>query len=393
MTGGRTVVVAGGGIGGLAAAAALAHSGLAVTVAERAEHIADVGSGLMLYQNGIAAADAISSGLGAGIREAGHVVGPDDVRVVMDSTGQVLAREPIGEVGRRLGLPQVPVLRTALQDLLFREAVGAGAEIRLGTAVEGYEQDGARVSVSLSDGGALDADVLVAADGINSVVRAAMLRDGPPRYLGYTSVRGRVVGSALYPMSFVVNGLGVQIFAAPAGERTLYWTAKITDPRGVWPAIGPAGALSALADRIADWFEPVVRMVRDTSPADVSVTDIHDRDPVRRWVDGRVALLGDAAHPMAPAMGQGANTALEDAVVLAEVLGSGAGPGEALLRYQAQRAERVAAIVLHSRRQGAVDQGATRTEALFRDSAMRARGRKDAATLDVVDWRPGGPRS
>jgi salicylate hydroxylase len=393
VTGGRTVVVAGGGIGGLAAAAALAHSGLAVTVVERAAHIADAGSGLMLYQNGIAAADAISSRLGAGIRAAGHVVGPDDVRVVMDSVGQILAREPIGEVGRRLGLPQVPILRTALRDLLFREAVGAGAEIRLGTAVECYDQDGARVSVSLSDGGAQEADVLVAADGINSVVRAAMLRDGPPQYLGYTSVRGRVVGSALHPMSLVVNGLGLQIFVAPADAQTLYWTAKITAPQGVWPAIGQAGALSALADRLADWHEPVVRMVRDTAPADVSVTDIHDRDPVWRWVDGRVALLGDAAHPMAPAMGQGANTALEDAVVLAEVLGSGAHPGEALRRYQTQRAERVAAIVLHSRRQGAVDQGASRAEALSRDSAMRSRGRKDAATLDVIDWRPGGTGS
>jgi salicylate hydroxylase len=390
MTGAGTVVIAGGGIGGLAAAAALAHSGLAVTVVERASRIEDVGAGLMLYQNGIAAADAISGRLGQGIRAAGHVVGPDDVRILMDSAGQVLAREPIGEVGRRLGLPQVPIMRTALQNVLFEEAVAAGAEIRLGTAVTGYDQDGAGVTVSLSDGSALDAGVLVAADGLNSVVRAALLGDGPPRYLGYTSVRGRVVDSDLHPMSFVVNGLGVQIFVAPADGRTLYWTAKITAPRGAWPAMGQAAALSALADRLAGWHEPVVRMIRDTSVTDVLVTDIHDRDPVARWVDGRVALLGDAAHPMAPAMGQGANTALEDAVVLARALRSAADPGEALLRYQSQRVERAAAIVLHSRRQGAVDQGASREEAESRDSVMRSRGRKDEATFDVVDWRPDG---
>ncbi|GAA4823245.1 FAD-dependent monooxygenase [Streptomyces ziwulingensis] len=389
MSDSRRVVVAGGGIGGLAAAAALASSGFAVTVLERAGHIGDVGSGLLLYQNGIAAADAISARLGAGIRSAGHVVGPDDVRLLMDSAGQVLAREPIGEVGRRLGLPQVPILRTALQDLLLREAAAAGADIRLGTALEGYGQDGGRVSVSLSDGTVLDADVLVAADGLNSVVRAAMLRDGPPQYLGYTSVRGRAVGSELHPRAFVVNGLGTQIFVAPAGRKTLYWTAKITAPRGVWPAMGQRGALAALLDRVADWHEPVVRMIRGADPADLSVTDIHDRDPVSRWVDGRVALLGDAAHPMAPAMGQGANTALEDAVVLAESLASCADPGEALLRYQEQRVERTARIVLHSRRQGAVDQGASQEQARARDGAMKSRGRKDAATFDVVDWRPG----
>ncbi|WP_327296756.1 FAD-dependent monooxygenase [Streptomyces sp. NBC_01197] len=382
-------VVAGGGIGGLATAAALASSGLAVTVIERAARIEDVGSGLLLYQNGIAAADAISSRLGAGIRAAGHVVGPDEVRVLMDSAGRVLTREPIGEMGRRLGLPQVPILRTALQNLLLREAAAAGADIRLGTAVEGYDQDGGQVSVRLSDGTTLDSDVLVAADGLNSAVRAAMLRDGPPQYLGYTSVRGRTVGSELHPRSFVVNGVGVQIFVAPADGETLYWTAKITSPPGVWPAMGQEGALAALLGRIAGWHEPVVRVIRAAAPADLSVTDIHDRDPVSCWVDGRVALLGDAAHPMAPAMGQGANTAIEDAVVLAESLRACADPGEALIRYQAQRVGRTARIVLHSRSQGALDQGASREHARVRDGAMRQRGRKDAATLDVVDWRPG----
>ncbi|MBZ6295923.1 FAD-dependent monooxygenase [Streptomyces olivaceus] len=387
MSGGH-VVVAGGGIGGLAAAAALASSGCEVTVVERAAYIGDVGSGLLLYQNGIAAADAISARLGKGIRAAGHVVGPEDVRVLMDSAGRVLARERIGEMGVRLGLPQVPILRSALQDLLLREATTAGAHIRLGTAVEGYSQDAGRVSVGLSDGTALDGDVLVAADGLNSVVRAAMLRDGPPQYLGYTSVRGRTVGSELHPQTFAVNGLGVQIFVAPADGNTLYWTAKITSPPGVWPAMGQQGALTALLDRIADWHEPVVRMVRSANAADLSVTDIHDRDPVSRWVEGRVALLGDAVHPMAPAMGQGANTAIEDAVVLAQSLREHADPDEALLRYQAARVGRTSRIVLHSRRQGAFDQGASREQARARDDVMKQRGRKDAATLDIVDWRP-----
>ncbi len=383
-----TALVAGGGIGGLATATALAGAGIAVTVVERAPRLDDVGSGLLLYQNGIAAADAISPRLGRRIREAGYVVRPDDVRLLMDSSGRILAREPIGAVGQRLGLPQVPILRTALQDVLLREADAAGADIRLGTAVEGYAQTDGRVSVRLSGGVTVDADLLVAADGLHSVIRAAILGDGSPRYQGYTSVRGRTIGCELYPQAFVVNGRGTQLFVAPAGVDTLYWTAKITAGPGVWPAMGPVGALSALSDRIAGWHPPIVGMVRDADPADIAVTDIHDRDPVSRWVDGRVALLGDAAHPMVPALGQGANTALEDAVVLAEALRCHPDPGEALRAYEAQRIERTARVVLHSRRQGAVDQGAGRLRALIRNGAMRLRGRKDAATFDVVDWRP-----
>ncbi|MEU3455872.1 FAD-dependent monooxygenase [Micromonospora sp. NPDC006766] len=388
MSGPLTAVVAGGGIGGLAAATALASDGIAVTVVERAARIDDVGSGLLLYQNGIAAADAISTSLGRRIRAVGYVVRQDDVRLVTDPSGRVIAREPIGAVAEREGLPQVPILRTALQDALMREARAAGAHIRLGTAVVGYRQAPGQVSVRLSSGDTIDADLLVGADGLHSVIRASMLGDGPPRYQGYTSVRGRAIGCELYPQAFVVNGRGTQLFVAPANADTLYWTAKVTAGAGVWPAMGPTAALAALVDRIAQWRPAVVAMVRDTDPADIAVTDIHDRNPVRRWVRGRVALLGDAAHPMVPALGQGANTALEDAVVLADCLRRYPDPDGALRAYEAERVERAARVVLHSRRQGALDQGAGRLRALLRDAGMRWRGRKDAATFDVVGWRP-----
>jgi 2-polyprenyl-6-methoxyphenol hydroxylase-like FAD-dependent oxidoreductase len=387
----RSALVAGGGIGGLATATALARAGVAVTLLERAPRIEDVGSGLLLYQNGVAALDAIDGRLGAAVRAAGHPTGPRDTRLLLDSAGEVLAREPIGRAAREAGLPQVPILRTVLQRLLFDAAEAAGATVRLGTTVTGYRQDGEGVAVELAGGGRLEAGVLIAADGLNSVVRAAMLGDGPPEYRGVTSVRGRTVGAELYPQAFVVNGRGIQIFAAPAARDTLYWAAKISAPAGAWPAKGPVAALAVLGERIADWYPPVVAMVRATDPADVAVTDIHDRDPVPRWVDGRVALLGDAAHPMVPALGQGANLALEDAFVLSQAFRSTADPAEALLVYQAGRVDRAAAVVRHSRRQGSVDQGADRAAARERDQAIRDRGRKDAATFDVVAWRPGPP--
>ncbi|WP_329295871.1 FAD-dependent monooxygenase [Streptomyces sp. NBC_01455] len=391
-----TAVIAGAGIGGLAAATALARAGVAVTVVERAERLADAGSGLVLYPNGVAAADAVSPRLGERIREDGHVVGAGEVRLLMDSAGRVLSREPIGADNERFGRPQIPILRTRLQTALREEADAAGVRLVLGTGVRAYRNATGRVSVQLSDGGTHEAGLLVAADGIDSLLRERMLGDGPPLYQGYTSVRGRSSGSGLPQQGFVANGRGVQLFVAPVGGDTLYWTAKITAARGVWPAKGAAGALRALVESLAGWHESIIRMI---AAADgVVVSDIHDRDPVRRWVDGRVILLGDAAHPMVPALGQGANTALEDAAILAhELRAHGATTAgdlaKSLAAYERQRTERTARVVLRSRRQGSLDQGAGRLRALARDAAMRLRGRKDAAILDIAAWTPPTPHS
>ncbi|WP_229375593.1 FAD-dependent oxidoreductase [Streptomyces spirodelae] len=385
----RSAVVVGGGIGGLAAAAALAGAGTRVTVVERAEHIGDVGSGLVLYPNGVAAADAISPRLGGRVRAAGHVVQPGEVRLLMDKTGRVLAEEPIGDQSERLGAPQIPILRTDLQAALVDEAVTSGADLRLGTAVSGYASGADEVAVHLRDGTTLRADVLVAADGINSTIRRRMLDDGPPQYRGYTSVRGRTSRSGLPQQSFVANGRGVQLFVAPVGGDTLYWTCKITARPGVWPERSPQRAQLALAGLLGGWHESLVRLVRMAE--DITVADIHDRDPVDRWVDGRAVLLGDAAHPMVPAMGQGANMALEDAVVLAGHLGAEPDTRAALAAYERERTDRTAKVVLASRRQGSLDQGASRTQEAERNAFIRTAGRKDAAADEVHGWRPAEP--
>jgi 2-polyprenyl-6-methoxyphenol hydroxylase-like FAD-dependent oxidoreductase len=392
-----TAIVVGGGIGGLAAAAALARCGLNVMVVERASSFEHAGSGLMLYPNGVAAADAISSRLGWRIRESGHVIGPDEERVLLSASGRILAREKIGRLGWPDGTPPISILRTAAQKSLIDDVSSAGVEVRMGTVVRDYATDRDSVSLRLSDGSTHPVDLLVAADGIRSAVRERMLADGPPQYCGYTSVRSHTPGSWPWPQGFVANGNGVQIFAAPVADSTLYWTAKITAPPGTWPQLGPEAAQRALAELIAGWPAPVVRLITSSDPADVAVTDIYDRDPVSRWVDGRVVLLGDAAHPMAPALGQAANMALEDAVVLASelrrhVVDGGRGDfGTALGAYQRQRVERTARVVLLSRRQGLLDQGTGKVLSLVRNTAMSLRGRKDAALHKVTRWAVPAP--
>ncbi|MFM9372935.1 FAD-dependent monooxygenase [Streptomyces sp. Da 82-17] len=381
----RTVVVAGGGIGGLAAAAALAHDGVRVIVFERAPYIRDAGGGLLLHPNGVRAADAISPALGARIRNDGHVTGDEEVRRIVDATGALLAKE---HIGRPHGTPQVPILRTALQTALLVEASVAGAAVFLGTGVAGFTPYDDHVRVHLSDGTSLSGAALVAADGINSAVRRTILADGPPAYRGYTSIRGRTTSRALGQQPYVVNGRGLQLFVAPVGRDTLYWTAKITAAAGTWPAKGPIGALHDLLDAMSGWDEPFVRLVRDCDPANLVVTDVHDRDPAPRMAQGRVALLGDAAHPMVPALGQGANTALEDAVVLRAALRTHHDVPRALAAYARERLPRTAEIQLRSRRQGALDQGADAAGERARNDLMRRQGRKDSEALDITDWTP-----
>lgn len=384
-----TVVIAGGGIGGLATAVALAGCGIDVTVVERSGRVGVLGSGLMLYPNGVRAVDRLGQQLGARIRASGHVTAPDEVRTVMDSAGTILAEEPIGRMGEKLGAPQIPMLRSALHRALLDEALAAGAVVMPGIAVEDYTPEGDTVEVLLSDGKVIRCAALIGADGLHSAVRRRMLADGPPHYRGYTSVRGRTATSGLSTRSCVVNGRGIQLFVAPVDdEDTVYWTAKITSPAGVWPAKGSARAQEDLAAAMEGWHAPAVALIRDADPYDIVVTDIHDRDPAPRWVDGRVVLLGDAAHPMVPALGQGANMALEDAVVLADALSGHEDVPAALLAFQRERLERTAAVVLASRRQGALDQGADQAEEERRNARVRAQGRKDGDVDDVLAWRP-----
>ncbi|MFG1950417.1 FAD-dependent monooxygenase [Micromonospora sp. NPDC048830] len=389
MTTARTVVVAGGGIGGLATASALGRCGWSVTVLERAGQPAATGGGLMLHPNGVAAADAISPRLGERLRRIGHVVRPGETRLLMDATGRVLAREPTGDVCQRLGRPMIAVMRVALYRALADEARAAGVRVELGTTVHGYTTRAGRVSVRADDR-VLEADLLVGADGLRSVVRAMVVGDGAPLYRGYTSVRGRATLPPDRPQSFVVNGIGLQLFTAPVGGGRCYWTAKISAPPAEWPARGPAGAHAALLHLMHDWCPSVLRMVADSPVDEITVTDIRDRDPVDRWSDGQVVLLGDAAHPMVPALGQGANLALEDAAVLAAAMGATSDVAAAVRAYENARVGRAAAVVLESRRQGEFDQGAGARQARRRDDVMRRRGRKDAAALSFMDWQPVG---
>lgn len=386
----RSVAIAGGGIGGLALANALARAGVDVTVLERAKQPSAKGSGLVLAPNGVKALAAIDSGLVDALREAGSVAGATGTSghrsCFVTARGETLAEVSFDGFEASFGAPAVSVRRAALHAILLDGARAAGARIVHGATVAGVE-DGA---VSLSDGSTVEADVLVGADGLRSRVRAWLLDDGAPSYRGYSAVRG--IGPAVdgYPHGFIAYGRGLIVFASPVDDEHVYWVASIVSPPEIWPAKDRERRRTDLLAAMDGWT-PALRGLVEHSPIDEDVvTDVYDRRPTSRWHRGRTVLLGDAAHPMTYTMGQGANMALEDAAVLAPALLEGDALRGALAAYVAERAPRTARVVKQSRMFGTIGHAKGRLTAWFRDTMMRrmAGGDDSKANAALFGWMP-----
>jgi 2-polyprenyl-6-methoxyphenol hydroxylase-like FAD-dependent oxidoreductase len=223
------------------------------------------------------------------------------------------------------------------------------------------------VVLSAVDGTSAEGALLVGADGLCSRVRKQLLADGPPRYAGYTSWRG-LVAADLDPSDEAVEswGRGSRFGIVPVGGGRVYWYATANAE----PGADDQGR-AALAERFAGFHPPVPSLIEATLPASIVRTDIHDRPPARRWSHGPVTLLGDAAHPMTPNLGQGGCQAMEDAFVLAAALAEEATVAGALARYERERLRRANRIVSLSRRFGAVAQWRSALACAVRDLGAR----------------------
>jgi 2-polyprenyl-6-methoxyphenol hydroxylase-like FAD-dependent oxidoreductase len=286
----------------------------------------------------------------------------------------VLASIPAAELEKKIGTPSAAVHRADLQELLVRE-VGERT-LRLGAEVRAFEQDESAVRVLFADGSQEDADILVGADGVCSRVRAVLFGPEEPRYAGYTVWRAVVEpGEELLPWgtSFESWGRGTRFGCAHIGGGRVYWFATANAPEGEkdGPHGSPAGAKARLLRLFVRWHGPLGDLVEATEEGAILRTDIYDREPLgERWGEGRVTLLGDAAHPMTPNLGQGACQAIEDAVVLARCLGESGATAEAVRRYERLRSNRAAMVVRRSRRVGAVGQVENPVPCWLRDRAL-----------------------
>lgn len=301
------LVIAGAGIAGLALAAGLEHQGdpPPYVLLEERPTLGSTGGAITLWPNALAALDAI--GVGDAVRRAGHPVGAGTIRT---STGRLLRSLDLERSSAALGGPLVAVRRGDLVEILHERV--RDDSVRVATAVRGYDHGGDGVQV-LTDTGPVTARALVGADGYRSEVARALDPGLTETYAGYPAWRGIArVGSEPVQLWGRHQEFGV----VPLGDGATYWFATVREPAGG----SNADELAHLATAFAGWPDPVQRVLGATDGADVTRNDVMDRSVPRRWTDGRVVVIGDAAHAMRPHLGQGGCQALVDAVVLAGLL-------------------------------------------------------------------------
>ncbi len=363
------VIIVGGGIGGLATAVAFHRQGWDVEVLERAPEITEVGAGLSLFPNALRALDTL--GLGDEARAHAREHGAVGIR---NSKGGWLARPDTAAIRDRYGLP-VMVHRADLVDIL-RRAIPEDA-VRTGISVTEAHSGG---SVEHSEGTSTG-DLVVGADGINSVVRRAVCGQITPKYAGATA--WRMVLTPTQPMDDLGEtwGHGERFGFTPLGDGRVYCYATANLPAGT-----KTDGLEELKRRFGSWHAPIPSLLEAAEASAVLQNDLYYLPPLKTFVAERIALLGDAAHAMTPNLGQGGCQALEDAVVLAKVMREGGN----LARYDELRRPRTQMIAARSNRAGMVAQLSWAPLAWLRDSLLRLvpASAQVKAMAPVLDWKP-----
>lgn len=362
-------LIVGAGIGGLTTAIALRQADIDVVVLERAAKLKEAGAGLLLGANAIKVLDRL--GLGDAVREIGA---PTMVGNLFSWRGEELVSLSADQVERLVGAESFAVHRADFQTVLLRSLGDdhSHGPVRLDAELVSFAQDGKGVRAFLDDGGEERADLLVGADGIHSKIRSDLHGRQAPIYAGYTAWRGVVDyqdGLLSQGGGFESWGRGTRFGCARMGGGRMYWFATRNAPEG--GDDGPAGGRRTLLDMFRGWHEPIRELIAATPEEDIRRDDVYDRKPVKRWGEGRVTLLGDAAHPMTPNLGQGACQAIEDAFELAGCLRSEAKVEDALRLYEARRTRRTAAVVWLSRRMGQVGQLENPWLCRLRDAAAK----------------------
>jgi salicylate hydroxylase len=391
----KKVVIAGGGIGGLAAALACARRGLPVQLLERAAQLSEVGAGIQIGPN----VTRILQAWGLGDALAQVAAFPKRLQARDARTGQVLGSLRLGERAQALyGAPYATIHRADLQAMLHTAVQAAGVQVRLGQTVQGWRETTGGLQVNTAEGPSVQADALIGADGVWSAVRQQLLGDAPARFTGHLAYRA-LVAQADLPAHLrsdqVTVWMGPRLHVVHYPVRSGQWLNWVAIVHGAkpdqaqdWDQAGNNQALMQAMGAVgADLHERLASVPAWRQWA------LHDRAPMAGAHDmaqGRVALLGDAAHPMRPYLAQGAGMAIEDAQALAQCLSAGNATVPAQLQAYAQaRWARNARVQARAIRNGRIfhAQGAV---ALGRNLSMRLMGER---VMDVPWLYGGGPQT
>ncbi|MFC7655489.1 FAD-dependent monooxygenase [Pseudonocardia benzenivorans] len=366
------VAIVGGGIGGLAAANALVRRDIDVTVYERAPRLGEIGAGVFVHPNGVRQLRQL--GLGEAVRSAGAVVGEGSAYFRQDGTrvAPVQTTDSSGTT-RGCGMHRADLLGL-LAGALPSEAIRTNKECT------GFRQDAEAATVEFTDGTSATADVVVAADGIQSVLQRSVTTPGTPVHSGSIAFRGLIPATELpwWPTEvlhlWMGEGKHFMVYPVRGGTLLNYVAFIPSDERASesWSAPGDPDALRAA---FAGWDSRVERLLAEVDRC--YWWGLYDREPLDRWTDRRLTLLGDAAHPMLPHLGQGANQAIEDGVALAVLLDAGRDdPLGALQEYERLRRPRTSQV-----------QDAARANGRRYDSAYADLRQRDAEIVSSVDLR------
>lgn len=340
-------MIIGGGIGGVAAAIALQRVGIECDIFEQAEELREVGTALTIWANAWQALEKL--GVGRTLPPLGSKIDRMEMRT---SAGRVLGTAPLVELEKRLGIPALVVLPR--RDLL-RELTRLVDKLRRHCRARcvGVEESEGRVIARFANGHQAEAGLLVGADGLHSAIRSHLHGNVKPRYAGYTCWRGFATCEAkVLPATtgFEAWGCGARFALYHCGPNRVFWYATRNAPEA--SPDPPDGRKAEVRRLFQNWHQPIPEAIEATPQTEILRNDIVDRKPLSRWGRGRITLLGDAAHPTTPNLGQGACQALEDAVVLADCLRQCPEVEPALRRYEQQRQGRTAAITRESWRIG-----------------------------------------
>lgn len=377
------VGIVGGGIGGLAAAVGLQRAGVDVTVFERSDRPAVSGSGISLFGNGLAALAAL--GLAGDVREICGLPGS------LGRTAPAGQRRPDGRWLARLpraATETVAVVHRADLHRILLDALAPGT-VRAGRAARGVSADGRTIEF---DDVTETFDVVVAADGIRSRIRADRPGDPGVRDAGYVTWRGVTERPVdVSSGSGETVGRGLRFGIAPLADGRVYWFAVLSQPADAPVPDGPA----LVAQRFRDWHAPIRELIEATPPEEIHglpIEELAGRLPT--FVRGRCVLLGDAAHAMTPNLGQGGNQALEDAATLVALL-AGVGDADggvdaALAEYDRLRRPRTQRIARQAAVLGRVLQARGPVTSRWRDVVLRLTppGVTARGALAVQRWQP-----